>query len=409
MSSGGQRRNPFTNVSRLSERVWRVVEDDRFGQFPFMYVVLGVDKCVLIDTGCGTGDYRAFVDGAINTKGLPYLIVNTHVHFDHVGANHQFQGSPGFLGSCLGGHTRAFTENYPLNSLVLAHHGAQLQPFSIDRWLNEGDLLPLDDANPTEELSLRVIFTPGHTPDSIALYLPAERRVFAGDIVYPWTVIHVDCLGSSPRDYLASTESLLGFISSLPPFSQPTQSVQVEESAQAEDDGPSSLIDPQPRVSAASSTPVLDPMQEMVISEFHATVGLVPYQARALFDVVALMEMSDWDLESAVMTYLSNSEAIGAICPPREQQGSSDAAPALEAVSYLSLPVPPQSDEVMISCGHVSENLSASALQEVYEALLQIKAGEMVPSNIDDQEGIVEYAVAEGQYVLCFPKDPVWE
>src|SRR3989338_842464 len=161
----------FTNVTRLSERVFRVVENDRFGQFPFMYVIIGSDKCILIDTGCGSSDYRQFVETTINTAKLPYLIVNTHIHFDHVGGNHFFENSPGFLGTCIGGNARVFSENYPLNSLVLAHHGAKLESFKIDRWLQENELIYLDDAHPDENSALRVLFTPGHTPDSIALYL----------------------------------------------------------------------------------------------------------------------------------------------------------------------------------------------------------------------------------------------
>ncbi len=44
--------NKFTR-ERLSERVWKVVENDNYGQFPFLYVIMGEDKCILIDTGCG--------------------------------------------------------------------------------------------------------------------------------------------------------------------------------------------------------------------------------------------------------------------------------------------------------------------------------------------------------------------
>lgn len=30
-----------------------MVESDRHGQIPFMYVIMGDDKCILIDSGCG--------------------------------------------------------------------------------------------------------------------------------------------------------------------------------------------------------------------------------------------------------------------------------------------------------------------------------------------------------------------
>jgi hypothetical protein len=44
-------------------------------------VIVAVDKCIVIDTGCGS-DLRALIDSRINLARLPYLVVCTHVHFD---------------------------------------------------------------------------------------------------------------------------------------------------------------------------------------------------------------------------------------------------------------------------------------------------------------------------------------
>jgi glyoxylase-like metal-dependent hydrolase (beta-lactamase superfamily II) len=70
------------HIERLSVRTWKIVEADRFGQYPFLYVVLGADKCIVIDTGCGVADFRGFVDAHVNRSRLPYLVLCTHVHFD---------------------------------------------------------------------------------------------------------------------------------------------------------------------------------------------------------------------------------------------------------------------------------------------------------------------------------------
>ena len=67
---------------QISPNTWKVVESDRFGQFPFLYVRLGADKCIVVDTGCGQGDVREYIGRHINRAGLPYLVINTHVHFD---------------------------------------------------------------------------------------------------------------------------------------------------------------------------------------------------------------------------------------------------------------------------------------------------------------------------------------
>ena len=80
-ASGGGPQPAFT-AEQIGPVTWKVVEADRFGQFPFLYVLLGRDKCVVIDTGCDTGNFCAFICENINTQGLPYLVICTHVHFD---------------------------------------------------------------------------------------------------------------------------------------------------------------------------------------------------------------------------------------------------------------------------------------------------------------------------------------
>ena len=109
-------------------------------------------RCVLIDTGCGTGaDYRAYVTSTVNRTNLPYLVVwydlcsalltisSTHVHFDHTGGNFRFSGAnaAGCRGICMGGADQTFSRNCKINSLCMAHN-ATIRDFEVTRWLAEG-------------------------------------------------------------------------------------------------------------------------------------------------------------------------------------------------------------------------------------------------------------------------------
>lgn len=69
------------HIEQLDARTWKIVEDDPYGQYPFMYLIRGKDKVVVIDTGCGVGDVRKVVD-SLNQPPLPVIVVCTHVHFD---------------------------------------------------------------------------------------------------------------------------------------------------------------------------------------------------------------------------------------------------------------------------------------------------------------------------------------
>ena len=53
----------------------------------------------------------------------------------------------------------------------------------MTNWLNEGELIYLDDNNKNKEESIEVIYAPGHTPDSIALFAHFDNRLFVGDLI----------------------------------------------------------------------------------------------------------------------------------------------------------------------------------------------------------------------------------
>jgi glyoxylase-like metal-dependent hydrolase (beta-lactamase superfamily II) len=59
-----------------------------------------------------------------------------------------------------------------------------VRDFKVTRWLHDGDVIHLDDedkGNPSKVL--QVLFTPGHTLDSISLFHYGERRLFLADLL----------------------------------------------------------------------------------------------------------------------------------------------------------------------------------------------------------------------------------
>merc|ERR1712176_569931 len=63
--------------------------------------------------------------------------------------------------------------------------------------------------------SLEVMYTPGHTPDSLSLYLPAENRLFTGDLIYPGS-IYLYLPGSDLREFAESIDKLRELVESKP-------------------------------------------------------------------------------------------------------------------------------------------------------------------------------------------------
>eukprot|EP01097_Dermamoeba_algensis_P011802 TRINITY_DN9294_c0_g1_i1.p1 TRINITY_DN9294_c0_g1~~TRINITY_DN9294_c0_g1_i1.p1 ORF type:complete len:401 (-),score=67.67 TRINITY_DN9294_c0_g1_i1:49-1218(-) len=372
---------------QLSPITWRVTENDRFRQYPFLYVILGQDKCIIIDTGCGVSDFCSYVTANINKQRLPYLVVCTHCHFDHVGGNSSFQNKPeGLIGVLMGGGDQVFTKNYEINSLCLAHN-TKVKDFQVTRWLTDGELIYLDNNDKRKEKSLEVIFTPGHTSDSIALYSHYERRLFVGDLLYPWTAIHLDCIGSNVSKYMESLQKLTSFVK------------QQEESFKTNPVPPSLLLTltnpsntaPTPQSAASSGSEKLSAGQDQMVNEFVSMLELSPTTLSS-FSASSLLQLCDWSLEAAVNLYLTiDLSDLQKMCPP-------SAAPP--SVTPSSTEVPPfHTDGIHISCGHVEADVkNTSIFQEMENFMKLIKEGGVIPQDVDGDYG--EYSCESFSVIL---------
>jgi len=129
-----------------------------------MYLVVGKDKALLIDTG--NPNNISPQDVQTLTK-LPLIVVNTHAHPDHSGSNN------------------AFKQVYV--------HEADLQ--SAKRYSGaDCELLPIKDGHIFDlggGITLKVIHIPGHTPGSIALLDVQHRILFTGDTANDETWMHI--------------------------------------------------------------------------------------------------------------------------------------------------------------------------------------------------------------------------
>ena len=76
----GQDIDSCYKVNKVADKVWAIVETLNNNSNVNIYVVEGKDSAMIIDTGFGTGDLKAYVQTL--TK-LPLIVVNTNGHGDH--------------------------------------------------------------------------------------------------------------------------------------------------------------------------------------------------------------------------------------------------------------------------------------------------------------------------------------
>lgn len=131
-------------------------------------------------------------------------IVNTHGHFDHIGANVKVKE---YTGAQILIHTTdaAMLTEPALNlSVMLGHDDLLIAGDPADRRLEDGELVEVGDT-----VQLQVIHTPGHTPGSISLY--QSGHLFTGDTLFSYSIGRTDFEGGSFEQIMESIQKLLQY------------------------------------------------------------------------------------------------------------------------------------------------------------------------------------------------------
>ncbi len=151
------------------------------------YLYQEADRLTLVDTGLPSSADRVFA--AIERIGRRAedlrQIVITHYHHDHTGSLADVVERTGaqVLAHAIdatvvrGEGPPGEADRYGIARLMTPLLGRSARapaPARVDRELTDGDEIDLDGG-------ARVVHAPGHTPGSIAIYLPGRRLLFAGD------------------------------------------------------------------------------------------------------------------------------------------------------------------------------------------------------------------------------------
>jgi len=134
---------------------------------PFLFLLFGKDKALLLDTGAGKTDVALVVKKVVanwlartKRESIELVVAHTHAHRDHTGGDDQFTNLP---------HTTLVSPNL---KTVQAF-------FGIKNWPEEIVQFDLGDR------ILDVIPIPGHETTSIAIYDRQTAILFTGDTLYP--------------------------------------------------------------------------------------------------------------------------------------------------------------------------------------------------------------------------------
>lgn len=137
----------------------------------------------IIDTGLGSDSVKPVIQHIKNKK--PIIVINTHHHWDHVWGNWVFKDSLIVSHSlCREITERKWDEMIKKNNRYIVGEVRMLLPgLTFNRDLK------------FEEDGIRLVFTPGHTEDSISVFDEWDKVLNAGDNI-----------GDTPEEIVPSLE-----------------------------------------------------------------------------------------------------------------------------------------------------------------------------------------------------------
>ncbi|WP_028782257.1 MBL fold metallo-hydrolase [Thalassobacillus devorans] len=203
-------KDPWFTVQQIDNQTFAISE---YGHWENVhsFLLLGVKKAVLIDTGLGIDNIKRITDQLTN---LPIEVVTTHVHVDHIGSHAEFdrifvhEEDKDWLVNGIQGLSieqirkdirRDITLHTPESFNPDTYRPFQGEPTGL---LNDGDLIDL------ENRKLIIYHTPGHSPGHICVLDQANGYLFTGDLLYDETPVYAFYPSTSPIDLVDSLERI---------------------------------------------------------------------------------------------------------------------------------------------------------------------------------------------------------
>ena len=182
--------DPYVEVYQFRDNLYGLLEETPDGNADvWMYLIIGPEKAMLIDTGYGIGNLKGLIKEISGEKEL--IVVNGHAHNDHILGNGQFD--------------RVYCHKYDVP--VIKKQDAHSWDYMFDKETGEGIYAEFDrdeiiNFHPYEIIScedgyifdlgngyeVELIHMGGHTPGNCCFLDKTDRTLFAGGTVLAMSI-----------------------------------------------------------------------------------------------------------------------------------------------------------------------------------------------------------------------------
>jgi glyoxylase-like metal-dependent hydrolase (beta-lactamase superfamily II) len=178
-------RSDWFEVYRIRPDVYALYEPHQFEEV-ISYLIVGQRRALLFDTGMGIANIR---DVVTQLTKVHVTVLNSHTHFDHTGGNAEFsdilnEETP-FSRKNAEGQSNIYSRDALIPERICGSLPAgvrpdayTIRPWTVSRRIHDGEHIDLGGRD------LEILFTPGHTPDSLSLLDRANGLLFTGDTFY---------------------------------------------------------------------------------------------------------------------------------------------------------------------------------------------------------------------------------
>ncbi|AXN26662.1 MBL fold metallo-hydrolase [Pseudomonas aeruginosa] len=186
-------------LHKISEHIYAIGEPNYY-QKNYSYLLVGSDRALMFDAGANQKDDITKLVRTVTNQ--PLSVLPSHLHFDHLGGLHNFDSI--YLPDLP--FVRKFQQKDGLYHVPEPVHLGNidqftLPPFKVSRLVKLGEKIDLGD------YKVKLLSTPGHTQDEVALYDETNNILLSGDHLYPsWLLV------GNLSDYIDSLSSTLKLI-----------------------------------------------------------------------------------------------------------------------------------------------------------------------------------------------------
>lgn len=182
-------------ITEIAPKTWAIDEYS----MDYMYIAEGENESLVIDTGTGTGDYKAVVE-SLTQK--PYKVVCTHGHVDHCGGigqfNEIFMHNADIEDVCKEDGTISVFNRRRYAKRGFAVNDPERLPFTMETFkpidtskikftaISEGFCFNLGGR------TIEVFEIPGHSKGCICLLDKENKILFAGDSICKILILPLD-------------------------------------------------------------------------------------------------------------------------------------------------------------------------------------------------------------------------